>query len=122
LEIEAIRFPDRLRLVVTIPDDLAEVPVPGMILQPLVENAVKYGVARSSQPVTLTIAVRAEGASLIMRVSDDGPALAPAKHGFGIGLANVRDRLHARFGPMASLTAGPVIGGYQAEVHLPLPG
>ncbi|MEY4160948.1 MAG: hypothetical protein RLZZ136_1569 [Pseudomonadota bacterium] len=122
LEIEAIRFPDRLRLQVTISDDVADVPVPGMILQPLVENAVKYGVARSSQPVTLTIAAWAEKGRLLLRVSDDGPALAPAKHGFGIGLANVRDRLHARFGAEAGLTAGPAIGGYQAELHLPLPG
>lgn len=122
LEIEAVRFPDRLALVVEVPDDLAWVPVPGMILQPLVENAVKYGVARSTRPVTLTISARSEFGRLVVSVVDDGPAKGKEEHGMGIGLANVRDRLNARFGDGAAFVSGPVPGGYRTELRLPLPG
>ncbi|MFM6930943.1 MAG: sensor histidine kinase [Novosphingobium sp.] len=122
LEIEAVRFPDRLALVVEVPDDLAWVPVPGMILQPLVENAVKYGVARSTRPVTLTISARSEFGRLVVSVVDDGPAKGKEEHGMGIGLANVRDRLSARFGDGAAFVSGPVPGGYRTELRLPLPG
>ena len=120
LEIEAVRFPDRLVLAVDVPDDLAQVLVPGMILQPLVENAVKYGVARSREPVTVTIAARAEDDLLVMSVSDDGPASQAGTHGLGIGLANVRDRLRARFGEQAVLSTGAVAQGWRTELRLPL--
>ena len=121
LEIEAVRFPDRLALVVEVPVDLAWVPVPGMILQPLVENAVKYGVARSTRPVTLTISARSEFGRLVVSVVDDGPATGKEEHGMGIGLANVRDRLSARFGDGAAFVSGPVPGGYRTELRLPMP-
>ena len=106
LAIEAVRFPERLRIKVDLPPELARYQVPGMILQPLVENSVKYGVSASRKPVTITIAAREEYGRLVLTVSDDGPGTA-GEHGFGIGLANVRDRLQARFGKDASLTAGP---------------
>jgi two-component system LytT family sensor kinase len=121
LEIEAVRFPDRLALVVEVPEDLAWVPVPGMILQPLVENAVKYGVARSTRPVTLTISARSEFGRLVVSAVDDGPATGKEEHGMGIGLANVRDRLSARFGDGAAFVSGPVPGGYRTELRLPMP-
>ena len=64
LDIEQIRFPERLSVVVDVPQELENVPVPGLILQPLVENAIKHGVARSSRPVTVTIRARPNGGSL----------------------------------------------------------
>ena len=121
LDIEAVRFPERLRLAVEVPAELESYPVPGMILQPLVENAVKYGVARSRRPVTITVSAHVEYGRLVLRVSDNGQASAPVEHGFGIGLANVRDRLQARFGAAASLTAGAIPGGFSTELRLPLP-
>ncbi|MFM5907779.1 MAG: sensor histidine kinase [Novosphingobium sp.] len=121
LDIEAVRFPDRLKLEVDVPDDLGRVPVPGMILQPLVENAVKYGVARSTRPVTLTISARSEFGRLVVSVSDNGPAIVSEEHGMGIGLANVRDRLNARFGENAGFVSGPMPGGYRTELRLPMP-
>ena len=120
LEIEAVRFPDRLRLAVEVPDSLAGAQVPGMILQPLVENAVKYGVARSSRPVTLTIAAQEDFGRLVVTVTDNGPGAGTGEHGLGIGLSNVRDRLAARFGDEASFVCGASEGGFRSELRLPL--
>ena len=71
LDIEKIRFPDRLSVAVDVPADLEDARVPGMILQPLVENAIKHGVAKSSRPVTVTIRARANGGSFHLTVEDD---------------------------------------------------
>lgn len=121
LAVEALRFPDRLRTRIDVPAELADVRIPGMILQPLVENSVKYGVAPVNRPVTITIAAREEYGRLVVTVSDDGPGIPGDAHkGFGIGLANVRDRLAARFGEEAMIVSGPVDGGYRTELRLPL--
>ena len=121
LAIEAVRFPDRLRVAIDLPDALAQVHVPGMILQPLVENSVKYAVAAVNRPVTITIAAREEYGRLVLTVADDGPGVPNASpHGFGIGLANVRDRIEARFGTDAAIVSGPVEGGYRSELRLPI--
>jgi two-component system, LytTR family, sensor kinase len=121
LEIEAVRFPERLRTVFDVPEDLADVLVPGMILQPLVENSIKYAVAATTRPVTVTIAARAEAGRLVLSVADDGPGAGIGQDGCGIGLANVRDRLHARFDGAASLDAGPAPeGGFRTVIRLPL--
>ncbi|MEM6827470.1 MAG: histidine kinase [Pseudomonadota bacterium] len=121
LEIEAVRFPDRLRPVFDLPGELADVRVPGMILQPLVENSVKYAVSPVTRTVTITLAAREEFDRLVVTVSDDGPGVpAGVEHGFGIGLANVRDRLEARFGPDVLLTSTPHAGGYITEMRIPL--
>jgi signal transduction histidine kinase len=122
LGIEAVRFPERLRSEFDIPAELAELLVPGMLLQPIVENSVKYAVAARSQPVTITIAAREEFARLVITVSDDGPgAASEPSFGYGIGLANVRDRLAARFGEAASLASGPSAeGGWRTVIRLPM--
>ncbi|RGP41907.1 Histidine kinase [Altererythrobacter insulae] len=121
LEIEAVRFPERLKSVFDLPHDLADARVPGMILQPLVENSVKYAVSAVNRPVTITVEAREEFDRLVITVSDDGPGIPDnAKHGFGIGLANVRDRLEARFGADIILQSGPVPGGYRTEIRIPL--
>ena len=121
LEIEAVRFPERLRVHVDLPRELEHFRVPGMILQPLVENSVKYGVSASARPVTVSIVAREEYGRLVISVADDGPGM-PAGHsgGFGIGLANVRDRLEARFGAAATVTSGPGLQGYETELRLPM--
>jgi signal transduction histidine kinase len=121
LDIEAVRFPTRLVTVFDLPFDLEECRVPGMILQPLVENSVKYAVSPVSRPVTITLTASEEFDRLVMSVEDDGPGLPQGTaHGFGIGLANVRDRLEARFGPDIGLSSGPVPGGYCTEIRIPL--
>jgi LytS/YehU family sensor histidine kinase len=122
LEIETVRFPERLRTVFLVPDELAGAHVPGMILQPLVENSVKYAVATTRSPVTLTIAAEEEYGRLVLTVTDNGPgANAAVARGTGIGLANVRDRLVARFGEAASVASGPAQdGGWRTVIRLPL--
>ena len=122
LEIEAVRFPERLVTRFQIPADLADASVPGMILQPLVENSVKYAVSATKATVTLSVSARQEYGRLVLEVADDGPPGA-GEHadGFGIGLANVRDRLAARFGSEAQLTTGPgQQGGWRTELRMPL--
>jgi signal transduction histidine kinase len=121
LDIEAVRFPERLRPVFELPEDLEEARVPGMILQPLVENSVKYAVSAVSRPVTITVAAHEEFDRLVITVSDDGPGIPEGTaHGFGIGLANVRDRLEARFGSDIAFTSTPIPGGYRTEMRIPL--
>ncbi len=121
LDIEAVRFPDRLRSKLDLPAELADARVPGMILQPLIENSVKYAVSPLKRPVTITVAAREEFDRLVITVSDDGPGVPEGSEpGFGIGLANVRDRLQARFGMEVVLTSGPVPGGYKSEIRIPL--
>ena len=121
LDIEAVRFPERLRTQVDLPDALATACVPGLILQPLVENAIKYGVSRVNRPVTIAIAARRERDQVVLTVSDDGKGPTEGEeHGTGVGLANVRDRLQARFGPKAGLvTCAPPEGGFVVTVTLP---
>lgn len=121
LAIEAVRFPTRLVTVYDLPEDLEEARVPGMILQPLVENSVKYAVSPVSRPVTITLTAREEFDRLVITVGDDGPGVPQGTtHGFGIGLANVRDRLEARFGPDIGFSSAPVPGGYCTEIRIPL--
>jgi two-component system, LytTR family, sensor kinase len=123
LDIEAVRFPHRLRAVYQLPPGLEDARVPGMILQPLVENTVKHAVAPSSGQVTITLAAREEYGRLVITVSDDGRGAAPegeGRTGYGIGLANVRERLEARFGAEATIVTGPAPGGYSTQLRMPI--
>ncbi len=122
LDIEKVRFPERLVVQVQVPASLGEALVPGLILQPLVENAIKYGVSRSQRPVTVIIAADAIGDTLLITVRDTGELPPPlSSDGCGVGLANVHDRLAARFGEDASLVCGPgVDGGFIARLSMPM--
>ena len=121
LDIEAVRFPDRLKTVIDVPEELMNVCVPGLILQPLVENAIKYGVSRVNRPVTISITARHERDKLVLTVADDGKGPGSTDdHGTGVGLANVRDRLQARFGSKAGLVSHvPKSGGFVVTLAMP---
>ena len=124
LDIEQIRFPKRLSVEVEVPDSLLAARVPVLILQPIVENAVKYGVAKSRQPVTVRIQAYEEAGRLHIKVKDDGEA-APAGNGeeggTGVGLANVCDRLSARYGAKAGCLYGAdPDGGYTVHLFMPV--
>lgn len=123
LSIERRRFPDRMVVDIHVAPDLRSAPVPALILQPLVENVIKHGVGRTAFMVHTTIRAEpmADGALRIV-VEDDAPSSAEAADaaGLGVGLKNVAERLEARYGPAARLTAGPRgDGGYRAELVIP---
>ena len=122
LDIEQIRFPKRLSIEVDVPDALLGVRVPVLILQPIVENAVKYGVAKSRKPVTVRISAHEEAGRLHIKVKDDGEAVAEiGDAGTGVGLRNVCDRLTARYGSRAGCLNGPdPDGGYTVHIFMPV--
>ena len=121
LEIEAVRFPERLVCEFDVPQDLENACVPGMILQPLVENSIKYGVSASTRPVTIRIAAQEAGGRLVLTVADDGPGKGGESGSTGIGLENVRNRLAARFGDEARVESGALpAGGYATVLTIPL--
>lgn len=122
LDIEAVRYPERLRTVIDIAPELMNQHVPALILQPLVENAIKYGVSRAGRPVTIVIMARQNDDMMVISVTDDGDPMNGNKDGgSGIGLANVRDRLEARYRSAASLLASALTkGGFEATLTLPL--
>lgn len=121
LEIERTRFPDRLRFDVTLDAGSSEARVPALLLQPLVENAVKHGVARSEGRTCLRIRARLDGPMLEIVVENDAKASGPGAGGEKVGLRNVHDRLRSRFGEEASLeTAEIAEGGFRNTLRIPL--
>lgn len=123
LEIERLRFGHRLTVIIDIKLPLQRARIPSLLLQPLVENAIKHGVATTSGPVT--VALRASIASngqVRIIVDDDAPkAEGDQQPELGIGLRNVRERLRARFEETASLVVGTLPdGGFRAEILMPL--
>jgi hypothetical protein len=121
LAIEQARFGERLKVEIDLPFQLTGVRVPALILQPLVENAIHHGVARSEAPMTVRIAAADRGDRVALVVEDDGKAGPQAAgEGTGLGLANVEARLRAHFDGGASLAAAPrPDGGYRAELAFP---
>ncbi len=121
LEIERTRFPDRLRFEVELDDGSAEAKVPALLLQPLVENAVKHGVARSEGSTCIRIRARADGPDLEIVVENDALAEGPGSPGAKIGLQNVAERLRSRFGGEAGLVAEEIAGGgFRNTLRIPL--
>jgi hypothetical protein len=123
LDIEKARFPSRLKVVTDIPDHLQGARLPALLLQPIIENAIKYGVARAKQVVTLAIRARQEDGRLALLIENDAnPAdQAGADHGTGVGLGNVCERLSARFGGAAQCSYAPIeTGGFRVSLTMPL--
>jgi len=122
LDIEKIRFPQRLKVTIDVPDQLRGACVPNLITQPLIENAIKHGVGRSSAPVHLELIARDWGGKLSIEVRDDGGnAKDGPPLGTQVGLRNVAERLRLRFGAQGSLTAGKrKEGGFSAQIVIPL--
>jgi LytS/YehU family sensor histidine kinase len=112
LAIEQVRFSDRLQVSWSIDDRARSAPVPGFILQPLVENALRHGIAKRGDLGTINVGARIDGDSLVLSVSDNGPGLAPSEvESAGVGLANTRERLRTMYGAAASLTLESRPGG-----------
>jgi two-component sensor histidine kinase len=132
LDIESVRFGDRLSVAVEVPPGLSEAQVPNFILQPLVENAIKHGVAAAQGPAALTVSATETADTLVLTVvntrepgqaTGDRTGAGPsAKPRTGIGIANIRQRLAIRYRGSASLESGPVENGWRAEIRLPRRG
>lgn len=104
LEIEEVRFGDRLVVTFTVPEDLLDVPVPSFLLQPIVENAVRHGVAPRVEAGHIHIAAAPERHSLVLTVEDDGPGFGADPFAIaGVGLSATRDRLALRYGAAGSI-------------------
>ncbi len=122
LEIMQIRFQGSLSVETSAPPELADALVPSLVLQPLVENAIKHGVRRSEGVGRIAIAARRDDGRLVLSVEDSGPGpdAATPEAGGGVGLRNTRERLEALYGDAQSLTLRPAEGGGTvAEVVLP---
>lgn len=107
VSIEQARFGDRLRVTWDIDEGVLEALVPQLVLQPLIENAVRHGVARDSRAGQVTVRVTESDGRLRITVQDDGPgpsALGVSEPGAGIGLTNTRERLQQLYGDRQHLT------------------
>jgi LytS/YehU family sensor histidine kinase len=112
VEIERVRLGDRLNVEYDIQPSVLEALVPHMILQPLVENAIRHGIAPRAQPGTVRIVARGRRDMLDLEVTDDGAGLAPGRSANGgVGLANTRARLEQMYGDRFNFEPRNVSGG-----------
>ena len=128
LDIEKARFPDRLHVEIDVPEQLEQARLPALLLQPIVENAIKYGVSKSRKTVVIRIAAKPTldgrmNLEISNRLKNGGSDELPAAthEGTGLGLANVCQRLDARFGSRSSCRFGPMTGGgYKVALTVPV--
>lgn len=123
LEIERERFSDRMTFSIEIPEDVRSALVPSLILQPLIENAIKHGVSASIGKVEIALKAYRNAERLHVVIENDMPINqenGTESLGFGVGLRNVGDRLRARFREEGLFSSGPIAPGrYRASIDLP---
>lgn len=118
LEIEEIRFHDRLRVSYTLPDELMTARVPALILQPLVENAIRHGIAPKATGGTIAISAVKNNGALQLEVRDNGRGASTVKH--GVGLSNTQKRLEQLYGARHSFAWQNLPeGGFAVTLSLP---
>ena len=123
LEIEQIRFQDRLTVQYDIDPLTLDAEVPRLILQPIVENAIKHGVSPRTGPGSVHIAARVDNDRLCLEVKDNGVGLtgkARMQFDRGVGLANTRDRLECLYGDRSRLEFSEVDTGLTVRIAMPL--
>jgi sensor histidine kinase YesM len=124
LEIEKMRFEDRLRPHFDIDPRVAKARLPSLLLQPLVENAIKYAVTPREEGAEISVSARLAGDRVQIAVSDTGPGIHGTKPrpslSTGVGLANIRDRLAQAFGPDHRFeTRSNRGGGFGVDIEIP---
>lgn len=123
LDIEKVRFQDRLLTKLQISDEVIDAKVPYQLLQPLVENAIKHGVSRRSGSGSVEVAAFGDSGHLCLVVTNDSStsSAVPASDGMGIGLENTRNRLRILYGDDARLSVRELPGPrFEVKVGLPL--
>jgi LytS/YehU family sensor histidine kinase len=119
LEIMAVRMEQRLESVIEVPEGLRSAVFPPMMLQTLVENAIKHGLEPKTEGGRVTVGAEVGDGQLIVHVTDNGVGFAP-KTDTGVGLANVRERLKALYADRAELIISvPPEGGTRATIKVP---
>ena len=123
LDIERARFEDRLRVIYDVPAAVREATVPNLVLQPLVENAIRHGVGKRAGPGWIAVSAERSGDMLVLSVTDNGTGLqqnpVQALHP-GMGLGITRGRLESLYGPQQSLVLRNLpAGGVEARITLP---
>ena len=119
-----LSFDDRLKVEIHVSDDARKALVPSLILQPLVENSIKYAIATRVDGGTITIEAKKYVGDLLLSVYDDGPGL-DLKQGeepkfAGVGIANTKERLQELYGASHSCTFLPVLPhGLKIEIRIP---
>jgi two-component sensor histidine kinase len=123
LELMRARFGDRLQAEIEVDGDLRGAPVPALLLQPLVENALEHGAPQPPEPARVAIRCRREGGALLLEVQDNGPGLVHPDEplvGRGVGVTNTVERLRGLYGTAARLSwRGAPGGGLVVSVRLP---
>ena len=122
LRIQHFRFGDRLRTIVEADPDTLDALIPTLILQPLVENAVRHGVLPREEGGSVWVSIHKDAQTLVISVEDDGPGLAQnLVNSVGVGLGNSRDRLSALYGSTAQLNIGlrSEGGGFAVVIRMP---
>jgi len=124
LDIEQVRFGDRLRVEIDVPPAVASAYVPKLILQPLVENAVRHGIGRITTEGRITVRAARDNGTLRIEISDNGPGLAgraeKSGHESGMGLSITTERLEKMYGAEGRLeTRSPAVGGFVARITVP---
>ncbi len=128
LDIEQFRFGDRLQVEFDVDATVAHAAVPSLILQPLVENAIKHGVAPKIGRSRILVEAKRRGGVILVSVEDDGIGLdtarlyeKPSSPGTGVGLQNIRERLQTMYGPTATLSITNIqSGGSRATLAIPI--
>lgn len=122
IDIQKVRFEDRLGYSIDVPEALMDVQVPSLLLQPLVENAIKHGLAERVAGGAIRVVAAKRGAVLSLSVYNDGPPFAVdwEANSAGVGLANLRTRLRIMHGDTADLDVRNLDGGVEVVVTLPL--
>jgi signal transduction histidine kinase len=121
LAIEQVRFADRLHIEIKVQPAALEGLVPCFLLQPIVENAIRHGIARCEAGGRVEASAACDGSTLHLRVRDSGAGLPPdTPNGHGIGLSNTRDRLCHFYGEAYAMKAAPSdSGGFEVSIAIP---